>query len=79
MKQDNKKLLIVLGVIGLLVPVWLAVLIAPTLGGGLPVMIPKMGDAFSHPFRFTWCDASLPCILIFSVIYGFVLLIYHYT
>ena len=79
MKQDNKKLLIVLGVIGLLVPVWLAVLIAPTLGGGLPVMIPKMGDAFSHPFRFTWCDASLPCVLIFSVIYGFVLLIYHYT
>ena len=79
MKQDNKKLRLIAGVIGLLVPVWLAVLIAPTLGGGLPVMIPKMGDAFSHPFRFTWCDASLPCILIFSVIYGFVLLIYHYT
>lgn len=79
MKNDNKKLLIVLGVIGLLVTVWLAVLIAPTLGGGLPVMIPKMGDAFRHPFSLTWCTATLPCILVFSAIYGLVLIVYHYT
>ena len=79
MKQDNKKLLLILGVIGLLVPVWLAVLIAPTLGGGLPAMIPKMGDAFSHPFCFTWCDTSLPCILVFTAIYGLILIVYHYT
>ena len=79
MKQDNKKLWLIAGVIGVLVPVWLAILIAPTLGGGLPVMIPKMGDAFSHPFRFTWCDASLPCILVFTAIYGLILIVYHYT
>lgn len=66
MKNDNKKLWLIVGVVGLLVPVWLAVLIAPTLGGGLPVMIPKMGDAFSHPFRFTWCDVTLPCIVVFT-------------
>ena len=79
MKNDNKKLWLVLGVVGLLVPVWLAVLIAPTLGGGLPVMIPKMGDAFSHPFRFTWCDVTLPCIVVFTAIYGLILIVYHYT
>ena len=79
MKNDNKKLWLIVGVVGLLVPVWLAVLVAPTLGGGLPVMIPKMGDAFSHPFRFTWCDVTLPCIVVFTAIYGLILIVYHYT
>ena len=79
MKNDNKKLWLIVGVVGLLVPVWLAVLIAPTLGGGLPVMIPKMGDAFSHPFCFTWCDVTLPCIVVFTAIYGLILIVYHYT
>ena len=79
MKNDNKKLWLIFGAVGLLVPVWLAVLIAPTLGGGLPVMIPKIGDAFSHPFRFTWCDISLPCIVVFAAIYGLILIVYHYT
>lgn len=79
MKNVDKTLWLILGIFGLLVPVWLAVLIAPTLGGGLTVMIPKMGDAFRHPFSFTWCTATLPCILIFTVIYGFVLIVYHYT
>ncbi len=79
MKNDNKKLWLILGAVGLLVPVWLAVLIAPTLGGGLPVMIPKLGDAFSHPFRFTWCDITLPCIVVFAAIYGLILIVYHYT
>lgn len=79
MKNDNKKLWLILGAVGLLVPVWLAVLIAPTFGGGLPVMIPKMGDAFSHPFRFTWGDITLPCIVVFAAIYGLILIVYHYT
>ena len=79
MKNDNKKLWLIVGAVGLLVPVWLAVLIAPTLGGGLPVMIPKLGDAFSHPFRFTWCDITLPCIVVFAAIYGLILIVYHYT
>ena len=79
MKNDNKKLWLIFGAVGLLVPVWLAVLIAPTLGGGLPIMIPKMGDAFSHPFRFTWCDVTLPCIVVFTAIYGLILIVYHYT
>jgi len=78
-KNDNKKLWLILSAVGLLVPVWLAVLIAPTLGGGLPVMIPKMGDAFTHPFRFSWCDVTLPCILVFVGIYALILIVYHYT
>ena len=58
MKNDNKKLWLIVGVVGLLVPVWLAVLIAPTLGG-LPVMIPKMGGCLKcdkkHLRQFFFC------------------------
>ena len=59
-KKDNRNIFITLGVIGLLVTVWLAVLIAPTIGGGLPVMLPKLKEAFLNPFRFAWCDNTLP-------------------
>jgi len=78
-KKDNRNIFIVLGVIGLLVTVWLAILIAPTIGGGLPVMLPKLKEAFLKPFRFAWCDNTLPCILIFTAIYVFSLVIYYYT
>ena len=68
-----------LALLGVLPITWLAVLIAPAIGGGLPVMVPKLGDAFSHPLNLCWCDNSLPCILILLAVYGFVLLLYYYT
>lgn len=79
MKNDHKKLWLVFSICGWSLPVWLALLIAPTLGGGLPEILPKLRDALTHPFHFTWCDSSLPCILMFTVIYWFCILIYHYT
>ena len=68
-----------LALLGVLPITWLAVLIAPAIGGGLPVMSPKLGDAFKSSFRLSWCENSVPCVLILLAIYGFVLLIYHYT
>ena len=79
MKNDHKKLWLVFCVCGWSLPLWLALLIAPTLGGGLSEILPKLRDAFTHPFIFTWCDYSFPCILIFTAIYWFTILIYHYT
>ncbi len=77
--NGNQKRKWVVAGIGLILPVWLALLIAPTVGGGLPVMIPKLGDAFAHPFRLSWCDKTLPCLFLFVAIYAFVLLIYSMT
>jgi len=64
---------------GLIAVLWVSVLLAPALGGGLPETIPKLAESFSTPFHFTWCDKTLPCVLILSVIYGFAILVYHYT
>ena len=79
MQDESKRWWAFVGVFGLLAVIWLSVLIAPCIGGGLPVMIPKLAEAFSHPLRLSWCDTAFPCVLIFSAVYGLVLLICHYT
>lgn len=65
--------------LGLIAVIWVSVLLAPTIGGGLPYMLPKLGEAFSHPLRLSWCEKTPACMLILTAIYGFSLLIYHYT
>lgn len=78
MEQD-KKATWVLSAIGVVASVWLAVLLAPTLGGELFVMLPKLTDALSHPFRFSWCRATMPCVAVFLFLYTAALLIYRHT
>ena len=79
MKRDNGTWVWVLSILGLLATVWLAIIIAPTIGGGLPLMLPKLNEALLQPFELSWCDNTLPCVLIFSAIYVLALVIYHYT
>jgi len=76
---DHQKRNIMLCVIGVLFIAWGALLVAPTIGGGIFEMGSKLKYAFTHPFEFTWCEASLPCLGISLAIYLFLLLIYHYT
>ena len=59
--------------------VWVSVILAPTLGGGLTEMIPKLKEAFANPFSLSYCEKTVPCAAVLSLVYGFVLLIYHYT
>ena len=80
MKKDNeKRLMIIFGVLGEILIIWLSLLTAPTIGGGLPQMLPKLADAFTHPFSFSWNEKTIPCILLLSMIYGFSLLVWYYT
>ena len=79
MQDKRRKWWIIAGVFGLLAVMWLSIIVAPCIGGGLPAMLPKLTEAFSHPLRFSWCDATLTCVLILSAVYGFILSIYHYT
>ena len=44
--------------------VWAALLIAQSLGGGLPEIINNMTAAMQHPFQIRWTDHSLLSILI---------------
>lgn len=77
--KDKKFLWIGAAVFGWLVIIWISFLIAPTLGGGLSIIIPKLSDALSTPFYLVWSDNTLPTLLVLSLIYGLTILIYHYT
>lgn len=49
--------------------VWAALLIAQSLGGGLPEMITNLTAAMEHPFRIQWTDYSLVTILVCTGVY----------
>ena len=60
MKPDNKTGGPWLYALGLIPAVWLALLIAPSLSGGLSEILEALPAAMNHPFQIAWCgDLSL--------------------
>ena len=60
---------------GILV-VWLALLVAPIMGGGIASIIVNFGEVMNHPFRIQWCEDSLKTVLLFVSAYGLAIGIY---
>lgn len=79
MKQDDKQSAIILSVIGIIPVVWLALLIAPSVGGGLPEILPKLMTVFNNPFHIEFCEDSLKTVLVLLLCYGFGIGIYFST
>ena len=79
MKQDDKQSTIILSVIGIIPVVWLALLIAPSVGGGLPEILPKLMTVFNNPFHIEFCEDSLKTVLVLLLCYGFGIGIYFST
>ena len=66
----------VLYVCGIVPVVWLALLAAPLLEGGLGTLLEGFGTALENPFHIVWCDKSLKTLLIFLMLYGLGISIY---
>ena len=64
-------------VIGILPIVWLALLLAQSLGGGLPELLRNLTSALEQPTNIVWTDKSLPTILICLAAYGMAVLLYR--
>lgn len=79
MRQDDKQTAIILSVIGIIPVVWLALLIAPSVGGGLPEILPKLLTVFNNPFQIELCEDSLKTVLVLLLCYGFGIGIYFST
>lgn len=63
-----------------LIPVvWAALLIAPSLSGGLPRIIVNLTEAMNDPFNIQWVENTPKCILIFVAAYGMGIGIYLST
>ena len=79
MKQDDKQSAVILSVIGILPVVWFALLIAPSVKGGLPEILPKLMTVFNNPFQIELCEDSLKTVLVLLLCYGFGIGIYFST
>ena len=80
MNRDNdRQSAIILSVIGIIPVVWLALLIAPSVKGGLPEILPNLLLVFNNPFHIEFCEDSLKTVLILLLAYGMGIGIYFST
>lgn len=71
MRQDKfSKAHLTLYACGVIPVVWLALLLAPYMGGGLAGLVQYGGAALDHPFHIVWCEDSLKTVLIFLLCYA---------
>ena len=66
--KENKDYKI-LYLLGLIPVIWIALLLAPSVSGGLPTIVKDFPKAMENPFSITWCSASIKTIIIFIIAY----------
>ncbi len=62
--------------LGAIPVVWLALLIAPAMDGGLPKLLQNLGTVFRDPFHIQWGEYSLKTVLAFLGVYGLAIMVY---
>lgn len=73
-RKSNDTLFYLFGTIPV---IWLALLLAQSLGGGLPELLRNLTSALEQPTNVIWTDKSLPTILICLAAYGMAVLLYR--
>ena len=79
MRNDNQKAGVILAACGILPVVWIALLTAPFVGGGLVEVIRNFSIAMRNPFSITVCEDSVKTVLIFLLAYAMGIGIYFST
>lgn len=69
MNQDNR-IYVIIAIIGIIPVIWLAILIAPIIDGGLINIINELPSVLNSPFNIQLCENSKKTILIFLLMYG---------
>ena len=79
MDSESFKKNLVFYVLGIVPVVWLALLAAPYMNGGLIGIITGLTKAFEHPFNLHWQENSVKTILIFLAAYALGIGIFYST
>ena len=77
--QDDKYTRKVIYVVGIIPIIWLALLIAPYLSGGLIEIVKNSEIIFNNMFKISFCEDSIRTILIFLIIYFLGIMVYEST
>ena len=79
MRNDENKTSLILAVCGIMPVVWLALLTAPYVSGGIVEIIGGLSAAINQPFSITVCEDSVRTVLIFLLAYALGIGIYLST
>ena len=79
MNNNNSNTEYILYLIASIFVIWIALLVAPYIDGGIPNIIANFGDVMNNPFNIIWCKDCIRTILIFLIIYGISLGMYVST
>ena len=79
MKQGSIKQTLIPAALGIIPVVWLALLVAPALDGGLPDILSNLAAVMNDPLYIEWCEDSVKTVLIFIAAYGMGIGIYLST
>ena len=71
--NNNSKLIYVIGCIPV---IWIALLISPSIDGGLEKIVKDFPKIMENPFSIYWCNNSIKTIIISILIYFFLIAIY---
>lgn len=80
MNQGNdRRAAVILSLIGIIPVVWLGLLIAPSVKGGLPEILTSLMNAMNDPFHIELCEDSVKAVLVLLLCYGMDVGIYFST
>lgn len=80
MRRDRlNKTNLILAAVGLIPVIWLALLVAPAMGGGLPSLVKNLSEIMKHPLHIEFCEGSLKTALIFIGAYALGIGVYFAT
>ena len=74
-----KKNGIIFIIVGLILIIWLAILLAPFVNKGLFYIISEFSNIIDNPFNITWCNDSLRTILVLVMIYMLLIAMYVFN
>ncbi len=74
-----KKNGIIFIIVGLILIIWLAILLAPFVNKGLFYIISEFSNIIDNPFNITWCNDSLRTILVLVMIYILLIAMYVFN
>lgn len=77
--KDKKIIAVAMVITGFIFVIWFSVLFTPAIGGGLPVMLLKLQETFSHPFRLTWCANTWKFMIVACAGYVLTVTVYSLT
>ena len=79
MRDNDRQTAIILSVVGIVPVIWIGLLIAPSVSGGLPEIAANLVTIFDNPLSITLCEDSRKTVLILLICYGMGIGIYFST